>query len=278
MTYTVQCERGGKMATRLRRLTIALLLAAVVAPAPSRAADTDRWQPAPGSSWQIQISSVPETILAVEVYDVDLFETPESLIDQMRREDIRVICYFSAGSYENWRPDKDAFAPGDLGKPLSGWPGERWLNIRSENVKDIMTARMDLAVSKGCDAVDPDNVDGYSNKNGLSLTAAEQRDYNQWLADTAHGLGLAVGLKNDLEQVAELAPSFDFAVNEQCVKYRECDLLAPFVDAGKPVFHIEYAKPKKVARVCRSSAGYGLDTLVKRMNLGDWRHECPADA
>ena len=266
------------MATRLRLLTIALWLAATIAPEIGRAAGTDRWQPAPGGSWQIQISSVPETILPVEVYDVDLFETPTTLIDQMHDEDVRVICYFSAGSYENWRPDKDEFEPGDLGKPLSGWPGERWLDIRSENVKDIMAARMDLAVSKGCDAVDPDNVDGYSNKNGLGLTATEQRAYNQWLADAAHERGLAVGLKNDLEQVAELAPSFDFAVNEQCVKYRECDMLAPFVDAGKPVFHIEYAKPKKAAKVCRTSAGYGLDTLVKRVNLGDWRHACPADA
>ena len=266
------------MATRLRLLMISFLLAVAAAPVAGRAADTEWWKPEPGSSWQIQISSVPTSILPVKVYDVDLFETPDSLIREMKGQDIGVICYFSAGSYENWRPDKSDFHPADLGKPLGGWPGERWLNIRSENVKDIMAARMDLAVRKGCDAVDPDNVDGSSNKNGLGLTAEEQRDYNQWLADAAHERGLAVGLKNDLEQVAELAESFDFAVNEQCVKYRECDLLAPFVEAGKPVFHIEYAKPKKAAKVCRTSAGYGLDTLVKRVNLGDWRHACPADA
>ena len=266
------------MSTRLRLLAVATLMAVAIIPAAGSAAAADWWTPEPGQSWQIQIGSVPKTVMDVDVYDVDLFETPQSLIRQMQADDIRVICYFSAGSYENWRPDQDRFAKADIGKRLGNWPGEWWIDIRSQNVRSIMADRMQMAVDKGCDAVDPDNVDAFSNKNGLGLTADDQLEYNQWLADAAHERGLAVGLKNDLEQVAELADSFDFAVNEQCVKYRECDLLAPFVDAGKPVYHIEYAKPKKAARVCRKSAGYGLDTLVKRMNLGEWRRECPADA
>ena len=34
-----------------------------------------------------------------------------------------------------------------MGAPLSGWAGERWLDTRSANVRRIMQARMDLAVS-----------------------------------------------------------------------------------------------------------------------------------
>jgi hypothetical protein len=73
---------------------------------------------------------------------------------------------------------------------------------------------MQMCKDKGFLAVDPDNVDAYTNNNGVGLTAADQLDYNTWLADTAHGLGLAVDLKNDVGQIAELAPLFDFFVNE----------------------------------------------------------------
>lgn len=33
---------------------------------------------------------------------------------------------------------------------------------------------------------------------------------------------------------------FDFSVNEECHEYDECDVYAPFIDAGKPVFNAEY--------------------------------------
>jgi hypothetical protein len=67
---------------------------------------------------------------------------------------------------------------------------------------------------KGFVAIDPDNVDGYINENGIGFTAADQLAYNRWLAAAGHELGLAVGLKNDVAQVADLAGDFDFFVNE----------------------------------------------------------------
>ena len=42
-------------------------------------------------------------------------------------------------------------------------------------------------------------------QNGLGLTYADQLAYNLWLADTAHSMGLACGLKNDLGQVGPRA-------------------------------------------------------------------------
>jgi hypothetical protein len=53
---------------------------------------------------------------------------------------------------------------------LDGWPGEVWVNISSTNVRNIMSKRLELASHKGCDAVDPDNMDGY-----VSLTAVLQK-------------------------------------------------------------------------------------------------------
>ncbi|PWN32697.1 family 114 glycoside hydrolase, partial [Meira miltonrushii] len=148
------------------------------------------------------------------------------------------ICYFSAGSYEDWRPDAKKFHKKDLGAPLEGWQGESWLNVRSANVHNIMKARLDLAVKKGCNAVDPDNVDGYNNNNGLNLTKKDAINYVNFLAKEAHKRKLAIGLKNAGEIVAKMVDVMDFSVNEQCEQYNECKTFSPFIKKNKPVFHV----------------------------------------
>ncbi|KAK3172532.1 hypothetical protein OEA41_005854 [Lepraria neglecta] len=141
----------------------------------------------------------------------------------------KVICYFSAGSYENWRPDTSKST--DLGKPLDGWPGEWWLQTNSANVRKIMLARLDQAVLKGCDGVNPDNIDAYDNNNGVSLTQA--------------------------------------------------DAVEPFIEQGKPVFHIEYpdnapdVSAKDVSDTCGSAQASDFSTVLKDMDLDDWVIECP---
>jgi hypothetical protein len=238
----------------------------------------DRWRPTVGTSWQIQYSGALDTTLDVAMYDLDLFDTPASTFQALQDRGVKVVCYFSAGSYEDWRPDADDFPPEALGDPLDGWPGEWWLDVRNADVRTIMQARMDLAVDKGCDAIDPDNVDGYQNANGVGLVAADQLDYNAFLATEAHARGLAVGLKNDLGQVGRLAADFDFAVNEECVQYDECDRLSAFTDANKPVFHIEYVDrwadaDAQATAVC--GVGPQLDTLIKTWDLDARRLACP---
>ncbi len=57
-----------------------------------------------------------------------------------------------------------------MGSELEGWAGERWLDISNPALKPIMLARLDLAHIKGCDGVEPDNVDGYTNNSGFNLT------------------------------------------------------------------------------------------------------------
>lgn len=221
------------------------------------------------------------TSLDVDVYDIDLFDSSAELIAALQARGADVICYFSAGSYENWRDDADEFPTAVLGNNLDGWPGEKWLDISNTALQSIMIARLDLAVDKGCDGVDPDNVDGYSNNTGFTLTAADQLAYNRWLADQAHARGLTIGLKNDLGQITDLVADFDFAVNEECFAYDECDLLSPFVLADKPVLHIEYGSefyypgPERDA-LCAQSAELGLQTLIMPDNLdGSFRIRCP---
>ncbi|MEP9402977.1 endo alpha-1,4 polygalactosaminidase [Sphingomonas sp. VNH70] len=226
------------------------------------------WRAPAATTWQWQLSGTVDTRYAVNAYDIDLFDTPVATIAALHAAGRRVICYFSAGSSEDWRPDDKEFVAADRGATLDGWPGERWLSVASANVRRVMGLRLDLARTKGCDAVEPDNVDGYANRNGLGITAQQQLDYNRFLADAAHARGLGVGLKNDLDQVAALVGAFDFAVNEQCHEYDECGLLAPFVAAGKPVFVAEYKAAYRTNaggardRLCAASRAAGLHTLV----------------
>ena len=245
-------------------------------PSPTATATTaTRWSPRVGDTWQWQLAGTVNTSYAVAVYDIDLFDTPAATVAALHAAGRRVVCYFSAGSAEDFRSDYTRFAAADLGKPLDGWPGERWVDVRSANVRAIMTARLDLAASKGCDGVEPDNVDGYTNSSGFAFGPSDQLAYNRFLAEEAHRRGLAVGLKNDVDQVAALAPDFDFAVNEQCHEYDECGGYAAFTATGKPVFNAEYADRYRTNaggardRLCTAAASERFATLVLPLALDD---------
>jgi len=238
------------------------------------------WSPAPGTSWQWQLSGSIDTNVAVSMFDIDLFDAPQSTIDTLHSKGRVVICYFSAGSREDWRADAGAFASSDYGNPLDGWPGETWLDTRSANVRTIMKKRLDLAQQRGCDGVEPDNVDAYQSSSGFPLTKQNQKDYLLFLATEAHQRGLSIGLKNALGLVPDVVSKYDWAINEQCLQYGECTELAPFIQAGKAVFHVEYASStsglaSKKAAVCGDSTLQGFSTLIKTLDLGAPRLACP---
>ena len=135
------------------------------------------WTPAVTDTWHWQLKGTIDTSIAATVYDIDLFDAPQATIDALKAQGRRVVCYFSAGSSENWRSDFARFAADDMGNPLDNWPGERWLDTRSANVREIMKARLDLAVTKQCDGVEPDNMDGYQNGSGFELDADTPLDH-----------------------------------------------------------------------------------------------------
>jgi hypothetical protein len=231
------------------------------------------WKPAPGTSWQWQLSGTVDTSFDVKMYDIDLFDNSASQIASLKAQGRTVICYFSAGTYENWRPDAGQFPAAALGGS-NGWPGEKWLDIRDATVRSIMTARLDLAVQKGCSGVEPDNVDGYSNKTGFPLTAADQLDFNRFIANSAHARNLSVGLKNDVDQVKDLVSSFDWMLDEECFQYSECNTLVPFIQAGKAVFEVEYGTQTTATKICPQANSMNFDSLVKDMNLDAFRISC----
>lgn len=225
------------------------------------------------ATWQIQYTGELDTSLRVDLFNLDLFDTPPQVIEALKARGVFVMCYFSAGTWEDWRPDAALFPPEVLGEALADWPGERWLDVRRLDVlQPLMTARLDLARTKGCDGVDPDNVDGYANETGFPLTAEDQLAYNLWLAQAAHQRGLSIGLKNDVDQIPALVEAFDWALNESCFTYDECTRLLPFVEAGKPVFVIEYALAP--ADFCPQALAWDFNALAKRRALDAYRVDC----
>lgn len=247
--------------------------------------NTTLWQPPVGASWNYYLLNPINLTLVSEspsyaVWGIDLFSNPASTISALQANSSHVICYFSAGSYEDWRPDASSFTTTDLGDNLAGWPGEKWLNITSSNVRSIMTRRLDLAVSKGCNGVDPDNVDGYSNTNGLGLTQQDSIDYMNFLADETTKRNLSIGLKNANAIVPNLVDRMQWSVNEECHHYDECEDFSAFIEQGKPVFNVEYPKGDKtnnndpvtaqqLQMACNDTNAKGFSTIVKNINL-DW--------
>jgi hypothetical protein len=267
---------------RLITLAGALALAASVgwagiaiaaAPPPVPCSGGTCWDPEVTTEpWQLQLQGQIDLSVPAPVYDIDV-ETPESVVDAIHAQGDKAICYLSVGTYEEFRDDANAFPRKVLGKRLDRFDNERWLDIRKlDLLAPIMEARLDVCVEKGFDAIDPDNVDGYQNRTGFKLRKRHQLAYNAFVANAVHERGLAVGLKNDLGQVRKLEPYYDFAVNEQCFQYRECDVLDQFIAAGKPVYGVEYRV--SLERFCDPSIARGFSTIRKRFSLRAFRQTC----
>lgn len=242
---------------------------------------TGEWyRPAVTTTWQWQLLGTINTEYSVDLYDIDLFDTPATLIASLQAAGKRVICYFSAGSFEDFRPDAASFRSQDLGNPLGDFPNERWLDIRSPSILAIMETRLNIAVDKGCDGVEPDNMDGFTNNTGFSLTSVDQLTFNRTIANEAHERGLSVGLKNDLDQIADLIAFFDFQVNEQCHEFDECAALDAFITAAKPVFNVEYelrlvSDAAARAQLCEAARARNFRTLILPFDLDDsFRFSC----
>ncbi|WP_236654750.1 endo alpha-1,4 polygalactosaminidase [Streptacidiphilus anmyonensis] len=245
---------------------------ALTGPAGSDAADA-WWRPRAGLSWQWQLTTPVDTSVRADVYDIDADDNAASVVAALHRSGRRVICYVNAGSWEPYRPDAGNYPKELLGRPLDGWPDERWLDVRRlDLLTPLLAHRLDECRTKGFDGVEPDNMDGYENDTGFPLTAADQLAFDRAVARLAHQRGLAVGLKNDFDQVAALRPDFDYGVDEQCAELRTCAALTAFVKAGRPVFDAEYAVP--TSAFCAQTRGLGISAIRKHLELDAWRQTC----
>ncbi len=246
-------------------------------PSPPVSARSAPWQPAPDTTWQWQLDRAVDQSVAAAMFDIDLFENGASVVAALHRQHRKVVCYVNVGSWENWRPDAEQFPPEVIGKGYAGYPDEKWLDIRQiELLAPVMRARFDQCRAKGFDAIEPDNIDGYTNHTGFPLTAGDQLRYNRWLAAEAHARGLSIGLKNDPDQAAELQPDFDWALTEDCFDQGWCRQLSPFVEAGKAVFAAEYTDTGiTLSQICPKAAVLHFNVILKHRKLDAWRETCP---
>jgi hypothetical protein len=266
---------------RVRRAGLSLLSIAVAAlvaacGAGDAAVAAGRWHPAPTTApWQWQLQGQIDTSVPAAVYELDGFFTPKRVVRRLHDQGRRAICYLDVGSWESYRPDRDEFPKSVIGKRYQGFPDERWLDIRRfHRFAKPLRARFDICKRKGFDAVEPDNVNGFSNPTGFPLTAHDQLRFNRWVSRQVHSRGMSVALKNDPEQARSLAGAFDFAVVEQCFQYHECGRFEPFVDAGKAVFEAEYEL--RPAQYCQRAKALQFSAIRKSYDLRakPWR-PCP---
>jgi hypothetical protein len=234
---------------------------------------THIWHPILNTSWQVQLTGKIDQSVDVVMYDIDLFDNNATIIDSLHMNGHKVVCYINAGTWENWRPDRAKFPDSIKGKTVTGWYGERWLDIRQISIlAPILDARMDLCKQKGFDGIDPDNIDVYEHDIGFPVTYQDQINYNKFLTNEAHARGLSIGLKNDVDQINDLLPYFDWAINEECFTYKECNALLQFIKADKAVFQIEYNLDKR--QFCFQANAMNFNSIRKHRILDAWLDPC----
>jgi hypothetical protein len=257
------------------------------------------WVPKPGTSWQWQITGTVDPGLAVQMYDIDLYDAQAAassynvpgfgtvtipqgvnagIIATLHARGKIVICYLDSGAWESYRPDHALFSASAIGA-TTGWSGEKWLDIRRAawlSFEPLIEARLDLAVRSGCDGVEPDQNNPLGNSPGFPITAADQKAWYLEVARIAHARHLSVGMKNGIETTdADTVAAFDWNLNEECNMYSECGSLDGFVAAGKAVFQVEYSDEGMTASAfCAQDNAANFDGLLKTLDLGVWRQSC----
>lgn len=255
---------------------------------------TTAWKPLatkPGGwAWQWQLTgTVNETVLDSstnpnKMYDIDMFNASTALISRLKAKGIYVVCYVESGDWASGRPDAGDFPTSILGRALNGFPDEKFININAldspagptgKTLRQIMTARLDLAQSKGCDGIEPDLDDLHTYNTGFTITQANQVTYNSFLIQAAHARGMSLGLKNGPDTAG--AGSFttamynagaDWVLNEECNQYDECDGYNIFVQNGRAVFQVEYLDNQGIpysgtSGTCALNLVAGFDGIVK---------------
>ena len=75
-----------------------------------------------------------------------------------------------------------------------------------------------------------------------------------------------------MDQAPELLAHFDWALNEECFQYEECETLLPFIEAGKAVFNVEYSL--EAGEFCAQARDMGFNSLKKNLDVAAWRESC----
>ncbi|MDP4281660.1 MAG: endo alpha-1,4 polygalactosaminidase [Bacteroidota bacterium] len=234
------------------------------------------WTPLPQTSFQYQLSGTVDTTVTARVFDIDAFEATPELVARLHKMGKKVIGYISVGTYENWRPDTALFPKEVIGNVVEGWPGEKWLDIHQiSKLAPVLKARLDMVKSKGFDAVEADNIDGYENLTGFAITQKEELVFAKWLADEAHNRGLSIGQKNASMLAGDLFSFYQWALVEDCFIYGECDFFQPYIEQKKAVFSVEYTDDSvDFDQYCMKADSLQFTGILKHRSLDSWLRSC----
>jgi hypothetical protein len=164
-----------------------------------------------------------------------------------------------------WRQRKELVLHRD-GRPVTdeAW-GEWVLDIRTaekrQRLARIVGRWTQRCASAGYDAVEFDNLDSFTRSRGM-LTRAHALTFAEKLLRAAHRVGLAAGQKN-LAGFDGTGIGYDFAVAEECGRYRECS--AYVRSYGRQVLAIEY-RAADFARTCEQH-GAELAVVLRDLQL-----------
>jgi Glycoside-hydrolase family GH114 len=211
------------------------------------------------------------------------------------------ICYLEAGAYQTGFPDASDFAAADYGHRakryrMQGYGNEWWFNIAgfrhyvagrtssltgaAVNIAAGLNRRIGWCALEGQDAIEPDDLDGYTNRGatgvtggGWHLSRADSAGFERWLAHNAHAHGLAIFQKNDPANAAGNVGSFDGMIIEECNYYRDpCSGrggdATPYLRAGKPVLNAEYVEDGETsAKFCPADVAAGIAGALFNVDL-----------
>jgi len=195
------------------------------------------------------------------------------------------ICYVNAFQTQDdiagvARPDERSAWPVDLVLRRLGddphWGGEYLVDISTPTLRERAAAwiqpMIEACARKGFDAVEYDNLDSWTRFDGtpragdVPFGKAAAIAYAGLLADRAHALGLAVAQKNTVELTRRQARGrigFDFAIAEECGRYRECGGYRRVY--GNRVIAIEYRR-RDFRAACRA-VGDRISVVLRDRNV-----------
>lgn len=239
--------------------------------------------------WDIvlQIEGLPKTLPGLGYLEIDGFDSTPEQVAQIKARGTQAICYISAGTAEDFRPDFSKFKkmPNTVGKGFPGFEGDYFLNINHwREFFPLMERRIDMCKEKSFDYVDFDVIDSYdvdARETGFEGSEQNQIEYIVALTNKARQVGLKTIQKNAGELAPKLEPHFDGILFEECVRLDFCADAAPYIAAEKPAFNIEYPEewPARKAipqDICTISAKHGVMTILSTLDLDKpASHRCP---
>lgn len=274
------------------------------------------WRPPQRVQWQLQLDNsfnITTDLLTdtatdnVTVYTVDLKETSAQQIHKLRRAGKHVVCYFQAGTWApytiysheilgaseclNGTCDCGNEVCGALGLRLENGTEDLWVNVSDSSVRKVMRKILNMAAEKQCNAVQPDNVNGFERDsyctgfeqcetctqpdedwNAMDVCAADfdaWLDFNRWLAREAHCRGMGIAMSSNKYQADLLSRSHDFVIADSCLEFDECRPYAPFSNRGKAVLDVEYDLDVQTtcSKAQRLASSVAISAMVKSYNL-----------